>query len=148
MRRVTTTRLNDNSKSKSKNNSVIESKPNDKSVSKSKNNSVSESKNGLVLEETNSLREIANEVFNRTSNAIEKGINNSKASNGTDMEKLHGAARTTATLKNIGKQTNENGGMIEGVKTIKLNGQASGIINTLDYIKNINTIQKNLDGNK
>lgn len=99
-------------------------------------------KDNSLLKPTDSLKEFANDVATTTNSAIENGINNPNASNGTPMEDLHGAAKTTATLKNIGKESKANGGMNEGINTILLNTKANTIIQTLDLVEKEQTIPK------
>ncbi len=103
------------------------------------------SKDNSLLKTTDSLREVANDVAARTNSAIETGINNLKASNGTPMDNLHGAAKTTATLKNIGKESAANGGMNEGMNTILLNTKANSIIQTLDLVEKELIIPKSIE---
>lgn len=105
---------------------------------------ITKQKGNALTKPTDNLREVANNVATRTNNAIKTGINNPKASNGTLMENIHGAAHTAATLKNIGKESNVNGGMNEGMNTILLNTKANSIIHTLDLVEKQQTFAKSI----
>lgn len=71
-------------------------------------------KSAISVKNTNKLSEA------QIKQVVDAGIQKSTASNGTPMNKLHGAAHATATLSNIGggSVATGGGGMKQGVKLL------------------------------
>ena len=90
--------------------------------------------NREIINRQISQSQAVNTMYETTKNQIQAGISRSTASTGTPMEKLHGAARTTSTLSNIGGGSKETGGggMAQGLETITKFFSASAAKNILD----------------
>ena len=75
-----------------------------------------------------SPEQTVDQILRSTRNQIERGLERPIASTGTSIKKLHGAAKTTATLSNIG-------GMESGMNVITKYAQAKTAKNVIEQTK-------------
>lgn len=84
-----------------------------------------------------SSEQTVDQILRSTRNQIERGLERPIASTGTPIKKLHGAAKTTATLSNIGGGSKESGGggMESGMNVITKYAQVKTAKNVIEQTK-------------
>lgn len=90
--------------------------------------------NREIVTKQNTFEQNVNNLYETTKNQIQAGISKPTASTGKPIENLHGAAKTTTLLSNIGGGSKETGGggMAQGLKTLSQFTQAATVKNIID----------------